>query len=132
MYEVLIGVDSNVERAQAQVRTVLEMPLQTDEMHVTILHDFTDNVVGASVSQVESVRRASERFEDAGVEVTLEESSGEPAKAIIDMAEEIGADLIVVAGRKRSPTGKLLFGSVTQEVILSTEHPVLVCSASDL
>lgn len=132
MYEVLFGVDSDVERAQAQVRTVLEMPVRTEDIHVTILHDFTDNVVGASVSQVESVRRASERLEDAGIEVTLEESSGEPAKAIIEMADDIDADLIVVAGRKRSPTGKLLFGSVTQEVILSTEHPVLVCSASDL
>jgi nucleotide-binding universal stress UspA family protein len=37
--------------------------------------------------------------------------------------------MICVAGRKRTPTGKVLFGSVTQAVILDTERPVLVCSA---
>lgn len=132
MYEVLLGVDSNVERAQAQVRTIVEMPIRSEEVHATILHDFTDNAVGASVSQVESVRRASERLEEEGIEVTLEESSGEPAKAIMEMAETVDADLVVLAGRKRSPTGKMLFGSVTQEVILGMERPVLVCSARDL
>jgi nucleotide-binding universal stress UspA family protein len=32
----------------------------------------------------------------------------------------------VMGGRKQSPTSKLLFGSVTQNVILQTDRPVTV------
>lgn len=128
MYEIIAGIDEDEDRAVAQAETIANMPLDADEVHVTILHDFQDNPSGASVSQVRSVRRASDIFEDAGIEVTLEESSGDPANAIVELADERDADLIVIAGRKRSPTGKLLFGSVTQEVILNTTRPVTVCS----
>jgi nucleotide-binding universal stress UspA family protein len=96
---------------------------------VTVLHDFTNNPSGASVTQVASVRRARDRLEEGGIEVDLAESSGDPAEAIIETADELDADMIVLAARKRTPTGKVIFGSVTQAVILGTERPVLVCSA---
>ena len=59
--------------------------------------------------------------------VDLAESSGDPADAIISTADELDADMIVLAARKRTPTGKVLFGSVTQAVLLGTDRPVLVC-----
>ena len=39
-------------------------------------------------------------------------------------AADVDADAICVSGRKRRPTGKAVFGSVTQDVILGTERPV--------
>lgn len=50
---------------------------------------------------------------------------GNPAKRIVDYAEEHDVRYIVVAGRKRSPTGKAIFGSVTQSVLLNAPCPVL-------
>jgi nucleotide-binding universal stress UspA family protein len=129
MQNVLLGIDGNVDRAVTQAETVLEL-LDTDNITVFLLHDFVDNPEGASVTQVDSVKRAEEMFEDAGIEVELREGSGDPAESIIETAEEIDADAICVAGRKRSPAGKMLFGSVTQKVILNTERPVLTCSTS--
>lgn len=128
MYEILAGIDDSVDRAVAQATAITGMPLDTSEVQVTLLHDFRENPSGASVSQVSSVRRASELLEEAGITVQLEESSGDPAKAILDWADKLDADQIVLAGRKRTPTGKVLFGSVTQSVILGTERPVLVVS----
>ena len=128
MYEVVLGIDMDENRALAQAEAITKVPAP-EEIHATLLHDFTDNPSGASVHQVSAVRRAKERLETAGIEVTLAESSGDPASAILDVAEERDADLICVAGRKRSPAGKALFGSVTQSVFLGTERPVLVCSA---
>jgi len=128
MYEIVAGIDKSEARGTAIAEAITEIPMDASQVRVTLLHDFEENPEGASVDQVSSVRRAREVLEDAGVEVTLEESSGEPADAILRLADEQDADMIVVAGRKRTPTGKVLFGSVTQSVILGTDRSVLVCS----
>lgn len=130
MYEIVAGVDRSEARAVAQAETIAALP-HTGSVHVTILHDFTDNPEGASVSQVASVRRARDILEAADVDVTLEESSGDPGQAIVDLADEQDADLICLAGRKRSPTGKALFGSVTQDVFLATDRPILLVSQDE-
>ncbi len=127
MYHIVMAVDKSEERAVAEADAVLGLPRDPSDVHVTILHDFTDNPSGASVAQVSSVRRAQDKLEEAGVEVDLTESSGDPAEAIISAADELDADMIVLAARKRTPTGKVLFGSVTQAVLLGTARPVLVC-----
>ena len=132
MFEIVMGIDENEERAVAQAETVIDLPNAAEEVHVTIFHDFEENPSGASVHQVGAVRRAQELLEDAGVDVTLSEASGDPAQEIIELADERDANLITIAGRKRSPTGKALFGSVTQEVILNTDRSVLVCSAGEV
>ncbi len=54
------------------------------------------------------------------------ESSGDPATEIVSYAGEIEADLISLAGRKRSPAGKAIFGSVSQAVFLNADRPVLL------
>lgn len=43
---------------------------------------------------------------------------------IVSLANEIDADLVIVGGRKRSPTGKAVFGSTAQEVMLNAPCPV--------
>lgn len=43
----------------------------------------------------------------------------ERAEAVIDVAEETESDHVFVVGRKRSPTGKALFGDLAQYVILN-------------
>lgn len=130
MYHIVMAVDKSEERAIAEAEAVLGLPREPSDIHVTVLHDFTDNPSGASVTQVSSVRRAQDRLEDAGVEVDLMESSGDPAEAIIETADDTDADMIALAARKRTPTGKVLFGSVTQAVLLGTDRPVLVCGES--
>lgn len=129
MYEIVIAVDTDEDRAIAQAETVAALPSAAESVHATVIHDFTHNPQGGSVSQVAAVRRAREVLEEAGIEVTLDESSGDPGHAIVDLADERDADLICLGGRKRSPAGKALFGSVVQDVFLETDRPVLLCSA---
>jgi nucleotide-binding universal stress UspA family protein len=127
MYDIVMAVDTSEARARAEADAVVDLPRDPSDVSVTILHDFTNNPSGASVTQVASVRRAQERLESAGIEVNLAETSGDPAEAIIETADDIDAEMIVLAARKRTPAGKVLFGSVTQAVILGTDRPVLVC-----
>jgi nucleotide-binding universal stress UspA family protein len=126
MYDVVIGVDDNEQRAVACARAAANLPGDADEKRVTIIHSFIDNPSGASATQIGSVREATDLLEEHGIEVRVTESSGDPADQILDAAEDEDADLIVVSGRKRSPTGKALFGSVTQSVILKADRPVMV------
>lgn len=128
MYNIVVGVDESEERARALGEEILKIPVDTGEIHVTLVHAFEDNPSGASVSQVGPVRHLQDKLEEAGVTVELEEAGSSPAEAITTFAEKEDADLIAVAGRKRTPAGKVLFGSVTQAVILGTRKPVLVVS----
>lgn len=61
-----------------------------------------------------------------GVEVESRLLYGHPADAIIEYAEEVGADLICVASRGRSGIEKLLLGSTTDRLVHHASCPVLV------
>ncbi len=71
-----------------------------------------------------AVRDLVDRLEEAGVDYRIRGVLGDGGKAIVDLAEEEGVDRVLVGGRKRSPTGKAVFGSVAQEVMLSAPCPV--------
>jgi len=49
---------------------------------------------------------------------------GDRADRIVREAGDWSADLVVVGGRKRSPAGKAVFGSVAQEVMMNAPCPV--------
>ncbi|MFB6093978.1 MAG: universal stress protein [Halanaeroarchaeum sp.] len=66
------------------------------------------------------------RAEDAGVPVSTAVTRGVPHEAILERAETVGADLIVMATHGRTGIDRFLLGSVTEKVIRSTDRPVLV------
>lgn len=45
---------------------------------------------------------------------------------ILDVGEEVEADRVYLYGRRRNPTGKAVFGSVVQTVILEASVPVTI------
>ncbi|MEF8783396.1 MAG: universal stress protein [Haloarculaceae archaeon] len=126
MYTVVAGIDTDESRALAQAKAISALPSADEEVRAILLHVFGENPEGGTVEQVKSVRRARDHLEEADVTVELEGSSGNPAETILRVAKREGADQIILAGRKRTPTGKVLFGSVTQSVILDSDRPVLV------
>jgi len=125
MYTVLLAVDGTDNRATAQAEAVTNLPGTPAEMEVVVAHIFESNPEGASVPQISGARRAADILEEDGWNVTLAEESGEPAQALLELAAEKDADLICVSGRQRTPTGKALFGSTTQSILLETDRPVL-------
>lgn len=58
------------------------------------------------------------------VEHEIRGAVGDRGETIVELAEEVDADRVIVGGRKRSPTGKAVFGSTAQEVILNSPCPV--------
>jgi nucleotide-binding universal stress UspA family protein len=126
MYRILAAIN-DTEQMHAQIDAIEDLLDVSDEVTVYLLHVFTDNPSGASVHQVEAIREAMDRLDSIDVDVQPIETSGEPSVQILEQAAEHDVDQICIGGRKRSPTGKALFGSVSQDVLLSTGTPVLVC-----
>ncbi|MEZ5116466.1 MAG: universal stress protein [Candidatus Nanopelagicales bacterium] len=52
-----------------------------------------------------------------------------PAEDLISVAEDEGAELIVIGLRRRTPVGKLIMGSNAQQVLLDANCPVLAVKA---
>ncbi|WP_096391835.1 universal stress protein [Halopenitus persicus] len=50
---------------------------------------------------------------------------GDRAEEILLEADELDPRFMVAGGRRKSPVGKALFGSTTQEILLSSENPVV-------
>jgi nucleotide-binding universal stress UspA family protein len=48
------------------------------------------------------------------------------AAALVQLTGTVGADLLVVGSRRRTPIGKFLLGSTVQRVVLDSPVPVLV------
>jgi nucleotide-binding universal stress UspA family protein len=62
---------------------------------------------------------------DGDGDVTAVGLVGSPSKEIVRYASDHDVQFIVVSPRKRSPTGKALFGSVAQSVLLNSTCPVI-------
>ena len=76
----------------------------------------------------EAIERTGERL---GVEVPVEQvtRAGEAGPAICHLAEEIGADVIVVGSRGRGAIKRALLGSVSTHITNNAPCPVVVVRA---
>ena len=71
-----------------------------------------------------------DQFEGTGLKVNqrVEESSS-ASRGILDAAQAVGADLIVMGSHGRRGLEKLVLGSVAQRVLAAAVLPVLVVNA---
>jgi nucleotide-binding universal stress UspA family protein len=82
---------------------------------------------GTSDGDVVAGRKALDAFENNLPAVDSHQlvRGNSPQEDMIEFADTNGVDELVIGIRKRSPTGKLMFGSTAQDLLLSTELPVV-------
>lgn len=134
MYRILLPVDADADRARGQAVFVADLPIPAEEIEVVVTHALTPDEIDApdeaeAVDRVETVAQAHDYLTERGYDVTLAEGRLPPADGILGLAEEHTADQVVMGSRKRSPTGKVIFGSVAQQVLLESPIPVTVVGA---
>ncbi len=139
MHTFLLPIDESETRAKQAATTVLELPGSTDEKEVVLLNvseptkqpwlqEFEAQRAEGSrdPSLPDSTNAAYELLEEAGVAVDTRLEEGDVTECILEVADDVDADSIVMSGRQKSATGKVLFGSITQSVLLNTNRPVTV------
>ena len=84
-------------------------------------------------AQSDEVHDVQDRLTECGVEFELAQPVGvDPADELLKAMENDDAQLLVVGIRHRSAVGKLLFGSVAQQVLLECPKPVLAVKPAEL
>jgi nucleotide-binding universal stress UspA family protein len=138
---VLVPVDRS-DQAEKAFKYALE---QLSEPQITLVHVI--NPVSAiaygddeyfdieAYQQAEQRRRerAEEMFEEYrdkaaehGLDVETEIVRGKPAKRILETAEKLSVDHIVMGSHGRSGVGRVLFGSVAETVTRRSTVPVTI------
>jgi nucleotide-binding universal stress UspA family protein len=73
-----------------------------------------------------TLQSAAEIAKEAGVAANVYPRQGDPADAILDVAEELGADLIVVGNKGMTGAKRFLLGSVPNKVSHHAPCSVLI------
>ncbi len=146
---VLLAVGpSDAERSGQLAETVLDIAKPAGAT-VILAHVFTKSEYDQVLDRLEFDRRTDDVdpdavagrhstihdlkdvFDDHDVDYEIRGAVGEHGPSIVDLATSVGADMVVVGGRRRSPTGKAVFGSTAQEVLLSAPCPVTFVRSDD-
>jgi nucleotide-binding universal stress UspA family protein len=91
-----------------------------------------DAYVDARFAQPTEVHDIEERLANCGVEYELRQPVGvDAADELLKTMERGDAELLVIGIRHRNPVGKLLLGSVAQQLLLECLKPVLAVKPHD-
>jgi len=133
---VVVGYTDRPESETALRRGTEEARLRGAPLHV--IQTVTDTVSESPqramqwAERLQQMRKRGDALEadlrDQGIDChfqLLEDTASPPGSALLGLARELGADLIVIGIRRRSPVGKLVLGSVSQDVILGADCAVL-------
>lgn len=115
--------------AAALTAAVAESRLRNEDL-VVLNGTKGDAYVDQRFAQPDDVAELKATLTQSGVSYTWRQEVGDdPVDAVLDVIEEVGASLLVIGLRRRSPTGKLFLGSRGQQLLLNAPCPVLAVKA---
>jgi len=133
MGTIVVGYVPKPEGKAALRRAIEEAKLRNSRLVVVNSHrggrEFDDEDAIESSSQLDEVKN---ELRHAGVEHDIRQlvRGMDPAEDLINVANEVNAEFIVIGLRRRSPVGKLILGSNAQRVLLDAPCPVLAVKAA--
>lgn len=75
-------------------------------------------------AQMSTTEEITGRLEADSIDYEARATTGRKGDGVVEIAEEVDADRVIIGGRQRSPAGKALFGSTAQKVMLNAPCPV--------
>ena len=87
----------------------------------------SDAIATAAVEAGEHLMAAGAALlDEAGIGYSMEVVLGEPSTVLVDMAEQLAADMVILGARGMGAIESVLVGSVSKAVISRCSKPVLV------
>ena len=128
---IVVGYVPTPEGEAALTAAVAESVLREQPLHV-LNTSRGDSLVDNRFASEEALAAVRARLDESGVmyEIAQEIGGRDASDEIVEVAERLKANLIVIGLRRRSPTGKLLTGSQAQRILLDAHCPVLAVKAS--
>ena len=85
----------------------------------------------AAMASVQDVERIEKLLKEAGLDAEFKQygRGNNAVEEIEALAESLNPYVLIIGLRKRSPVGKLIMGSIAQEILLSVSCPVLAVKA---
>ncbi|WNG91004.1 universal stress protein [Mycobacterium sp. ITM-2016-00318] len=122
---IVVGYSADPYGRAALEHGIAEAKLRGTSLRV-INSTAGDAYVDARFAQPTEVHDIEERLANCGVEYELSQPVGVDAvDELLKTMERGDADLLVIGIRHRNPVGKLLLGSVAQQLLLECPKPVL-------
>lgn len=122
MTNFLIGTDS-AETSELLVSYVRERASEDDELYAVNSLYGGDQTTDEEIVEGETALEVLE--EELGADPHQLVRGNSPQVDLIRFAREYDVDELIIGIRKRSPTGKMLFGSTAQDLLLETDRPVV-------
>lgn len=130
---IITAVDDSTDREIVEEASDLADAFD-EELHVVHVRD-REEVEEATGGERTVLEGAVDRATEIATNVTDDYVPigriGTPAQELDDYTRSVDARYLVIGGRKRTPIGKALFGSVTQSVLLSVDVPVVTVPSAE-
>lgn len=124
----ILLADDGSPHSQAAIRLLCDLPLPA-ETKITAITVFTPLQSSDHARFRQSLETTRACLLDKGLEVSTELQLGYPAEKIIEFAEKIRPDLIIMGAKGLRATLGILLGGVAQQVVEYADWPVLIVRA---
>lgn len=128
------AVDLQKQLPDAEVHVVMAYhPLSAVELATMSerLPDELRPLLHAHMGAERVLNQAKTLFESAGAEAKFHELDDDPTDALLEVVEQVGADLVVVGSRGEGLAKRALHGSVSTKVLHHVPCSVLVVKSED-
>ncbi len=137
---IVVAVSDEAERTESVAQTAIDVAGPAGAT-VRLVHVFSEGGYETVKDQLEfgpddevtsdtvatrhaTIREVGTMLSAAGIEYESHGAVGDTSDEVLELAERVDADMLIVGGRGRSAAGKAVFGSTAQKILSNAPCPV--------